>query len=320
LALPRSSLQHRFAACPLMADRQDLLPLVELHADEVEIGHYGALLDTLNVGLLEFAVDGSLLQSNTRARALLGGRPAPWLDENGQPLSPDEHLEMQVVHTGQPVRQRAIGLRNEHAGTIDWYKASAYPVFGDSGTVRRILLILADLSRPSDLAREGGRLPTHDPLTGLFNQRYISTLLDDECRRAQRYGRPFVLALLAIDNYTGICQTDGQQAGENALAGVGRLLARSLREFDMVGRFATDEFLLILPNARVNEATSVLERLRESIETSRLRSDDKALTISGGLTEYSNEDTPALIDSVRSLLAAARAADGNRICVNLDLF
>lgn len=303
-----------------MSIRQDRLPLVDLHADEIEIGHYGALLDTLNVGLLEFSTDGSLLQCNRQAQTLLGEEQPCWQDENGQPLSPDEHLAMQVVHTGQPVRQRAIGLRNSSSDLINWYKASAYPVLGDDGNLRRVLLILADLSRPSDLARDARQLPTHDPLTGLFNQRYISTLLDDECRRAQRYGRPFVLALLAIDDYPGICQTDGQQAGEDAVAEVGRLLARSLREFDMVGRFGADEFLLILPNARVNEATSVLERLRELIETTRLRGDDKALTISGGLTEYSNEDTPTLIDTVRSLLAAAQAADGNRICVNLDLF
>ncbi len=44
------------------------------------------------------------------------------------------------------------------------------------------------------------------------------------------------------------------------------------------------------------------------------------MTISGGLTEYSSEDTVALIDCVRSLLVAARETDGNRICVNLDLF
>lgn len=303
-----------------MPNRHYPLPLVDLHADDAEIGHYGALLDTLNVGLMVFSADGSLLECNAQANALLGDEEPIWEDENGQPLSPDERLEMQVVHTRQPVRQRAIGIRNQRLDSTDWYKASAYPVFADSGVLHRVLLILADLSRPSDLGRETRQLPTHDPVTGVFNHRYISTLLDDECRRAQRYGRPFALALLAIDDYDGICRSDGQQAGEHVLTEVGRLLAKSLREFDMVGRFAADEFLLILPNVRVNEATSVLERLRELIEASRLLDDDQPVTISGGLTEYSSEDTGVLIDSVRSLLAAAREADGNRICVNLDLF
>lgn len=303
-----------------MSIRQDRLPLVDLHADEIEIGHYGALLDTLNVGLLEFSTNGSLLQCNRQAQTLLGEGQPCWQDENGQPLSPDEHLAMQVVHTGQPVRQRAIGLRSSNSDLINWYKASAYPVLGDDGNLRRVLLILADLSRPSDLARDAQQLPTHDPLTGLFNQRYISTLLDDECRRAQRYGRPFVLALLAIDDYPGICQTDGQHAGEDAVAEVGRLLARSLREFDMVGRFGAEEFLVILPNVRVSDAMIGLERLRELVEATRWYDHEPALTISGGVSEYGGEDAATLIECLRSLLGTARTAGGNRLCVDLEMF
>jgi len=305
---------------PSMSSSPHHLPLVDLRADDGEIGNYAALLDSLHIGLLVFAADGSPWLRNGWADALLGSVSGVWEDENGQPLATGNRPETQVLQTGQAVLQRAICVRNDARGTRIWCKASAFPVFAADGSLRRVLLTLAELDRHSRLATENRPLPTHDPLTGVFNQRYILLLVDDESRRARRYGIPFALALIAIDNFPDFCRAHGSGAGESVLAEIGRLLGNGLREFDMVGRFGVDEFLLILPNARVNEATSVLERLRELIETTRLRGDDKALTISGGLTEYSNEDTPTLIDTVRSLLAAAQAADGNRICVNLDLF
>jgi PAS domain-containing protein len=77
----------------------------------LEIEHYAALLDSLGIGLLSFAADGSVHLRNSRATDLLGDTPTIWEDENGQPLPTDERLEMQVLHTRQAVHQRAMGIR-----------------------------------------------------------------------------------------------------------------------------------------------------------------------------------------------------------------
>jgi diguanylate cyclase (GGDEF)-like protein len=297
------------------------LPLVDLRADDAEIGNYAALLDSLNIGLLVFADDGSLRLRNAHADHLLGAGPGVWEDENGQPLAAGDRLERQVVQTRQPVRQRAVGIRRDPSGLRTWCKASAFPVFsGKSGSLRRVLVTLAELNQDSRLATENPPLPTHDPLTGAFGERYIALLLDDEDRRARRYGTPFALALVALDNFSDFCARHGTQAGANVLAHVGRLLGRGLREFDMVGRFGDDEFLLILPNVRVNDAMNGLERLREMVENSHLGDHEPALTISGGVTECTGEDAAVLVGRVRSLLASAREAGGNRLCVDLEIF
>ncbi|WP_186406358.1 GGDEF domain-containing protein [Candidatus Accumulibacter aalborgensis] len=312
-----------------MLNSQNRLPLVDLRADDAEIGRYAELLDSLSIGLLVFAANGALQQSNTQAGVFLGSTPTLWEDENGRPLADQERPEMQVVMTHEPLRQRAIGIRHEQSRSSTWYKASAFPVFADDGSLRRVLVTLADLTRDTRLASEGCQLPTHDPLTGVFNQRHILLLLDDESRRAQRYGTPFALSLLAIDNSSGGGIADAGQARQQLLADLGRLLAGSLREFDMIGRFGEDQFLLILPNVRVNEAMVGLERLREAVEASHLMDSSEAndshihepwLTISGGVTEYTGEDAGALIERVQSLLASARETGGNRLCVNMDMF
>ncbi len=303
-----------------MTDNPDHLPLVDLRADDDEIGRYAALLDSLGIGLLVFAADDFLLQRNAQAEILLGDGAATWEDENGHPLAADDRLQVRVRQTRQAVLQQPIGIRSGEGAPPIWCSASAFPVFAADGSLRRVLLTLADLSRHNWLASETRELPTHDPLTGVFSERYIALLLDDEGRRARRYGTPFALALIAIDRFQELCAAGGAQAGENVLVELARLLGTSLREFDMVGRFDDDQFLLILPNVRVNDALTGLERLREMVETTHAGDPLGPLTISGGVSEFTGDDSAALIDSVRSLLAAARESGCNRLCVNLDFF
>ena len=303
-----------------MSSNPHQLPLVDLRAADGEIGNYAALLDSLHIGLLVFAADGSPWLRNGWADALLGSGAGVWEDENGQPLAAGNRPEAQVLQTGQAVLQRAIGIRNDALGTHTWCKASAFPVFAADGGLRRILLTLAELSRYSRLATENRPLPTHDPLTGVFNQRYILLLVNDESRRARRYGTPFALALIAIDNFPDFCRTHGADAGDRVLAEIGRQFCIGLREFDMVGRFGAEEFLLVLPNVRVSDAMIGLERLRELVEATHWRDGEPPLTISGGVSEYGGENTEALLEGLRSLLGTARAEGGNRLCVDLEMF
>lgn len=301
-----------------MSSSPPLLPPVDLRADDVEIGNYATLLDSLDIALLVFSADGSLHLHNTQAATLLGDTPVVWEDENGQPLAVDQRPEMEVVQTRQAIRHRAIGIRKAASGATDWYRASAFPVFADDGSLRRVLLALANLTRNHPWASQS--MPTHDALTGVFSPGYIRLLLDDEDRRARRYGTPFSLALMTIDDFADFCAANGREAGARLLAEVGSLLGRNLREFDMVGRFASDQFLLILPNVRINDAMIGLERVLAAVEAAYSHNTKPTLTISGGVTEYSGEDSPALIEHLRPLLSAAQEAGGNRLCVDLEIF
>lgn len=293
------------------------LPLVDLRADDAEIGRYAALLDSLGVALLAFAADGTPALRNAAAEELLGDSTPTWIDENGRPLRDDERPQLQVQATQQPVHQRAVGLRTPAGTAVTWCRASAFPVFAADGSLRRVLLLLADRQHRGRVAGDRQELPTHDPLTEVFNQRHIDVLLDDESRRARRYGTPFAVALIAIDHFAACCLAEGEG---RVLARTARLLCHSLREFDMIGRHGADCFLIILPNVRVNEAMVGLERLREAVETRSAEGGATGLTISGGVSEYTGEDAPALIERLTSLLASARESGCNRLCVNMDLF
>ncbi len=295
------------------------LPLVDLCADDAEIARYAALLDSLGIGLLVFNADGSLQLRNPQASGWLGDAETRWEDENGTVLSTDQRLEWQVLRTRQAIRQRTIGISQE-ASAATRYNASAFPVLAEDGSLRCVLLTLSELAQQPTRRGDALQRAAQDSITGIYSQADILQLLDDEGRRATRYGTPFSLALIGIDHFPELCRAHGAQAGERALAEIGRLFGEGLRDADMVGCFRADKFLLILPNVRVNDATIGLERLRELVETRPASTDDQPLTISGGVCEFTGEDSAALIEHVRSLLATAREAGGNRLCVNLDFF
>ncbi|MBL8414242.1 MAG: GGDEF domain-containing protein [Propionivibrio sp.] len=288
------------------------------YAEDEEIRRYAGLLDSLSVGLVVFADDASPCLNNKIASQLLGNTPPIWKNENGQTISSDELPLESVLRTARPVLERIMGLSNGDAHTT-WLSVNALPVFSENGSVRRVLLTLKDINAERILHSAVKQLSIRDPLTGLFNQRYVMHLLENEIHRARRYGTPFTLAQVDIDRYFPLCAEQGQASGDSVLAGIGNLLGKSLREIDIAGRIGEDEFLLVLPNVSLKDAMIGLERLRVLIEAHEFANAGLKVTISGGITEYTGENSAALIERSKSLLINAREAGRNRFCLDTDI-
>ena len=88
-----------------------------------------------------------------------------------------------------------------------------------------------------------------DPLTGLFNRRYLEETLDREVRRATRSEQPLGLLMLDLDHFKKFNDTHGHEAGDSVLRETATFLAASVRAEDIVCRFGGEEFLIILPTA-----------------------------------------------------------------------
>jgi two-component system cell cycle response regulator len=105
-----------------------------------------------------------------------------------------------------------------------------------------------------------------DDLTGLYNYRYLQIMLDQEIRRAERYGLEFSLVFLDLDLFKRINDTHGHLAGSTALKEVAQLLRRSVRDVDMLFRYGGDEFTALLVETDSHGAKQVAERMRQTIE------------------------------------------------------
>jgi diguanylate cyclase (GGDEF)-like protein/PAS domain S-box-containing protein len=128
-----------------------------------------------------------------------------------------------------------------------------------------------------------------DPLTGLFNRRYMEESLEREIPRAVRAHRPVSLVMLDIDHFKHLNDTFGHDAGDSVLKELGALIQKHVREGDIACRFGGEEFILILPDAKIEVALQRAEHIRAVIKSLPLEHNRQQLgtvTVSLGIATY----------------------------------
>lgn len=127
-----------------------------------------------------------------------------------------------------------------------------------------------------------------DELTKIANRRAFFEKGDKEIVRTRRYHQPLSIIMLDIDNFKLINDTLGHDSGDFALQSVADTLVHGVREVDVVGRLGGEEFGIILPNTKVDEAIKLAERLRIAIEENAdLKNKlNMKITASFGVAEY----------------------------------
>lgn len=127
---------------------------------------------------------------------------------------------------------------------------------------RRMLDLQAELNKARNLLEHQA---SHDTLTGVLNRRAIVDVLNKELRRAERSGKGLSLGLLDIDHFKAINDTFGHQVGDEVLVGFTGRLLQNLREYDHIGRYGGEEFLIVAPQDGGDSETGLCERLRAAV-------------------------------------------------------
>jgi diguanylate cyclase (GGDEF)-like protein len=145
-----------------------------------------------------------------------------------------------------------------------------------------------------------------DPLTGLFNRRYMDETLLRELSRAKRKGCPLSFVMIDVDHFKSINDRLGHEAGDAVLRTIASQLKKNVREGDLVCRFGGEEIVILLPECDQQDALVRAEKLRHAISTLDLSHTGKAIgpiTASFGVASY-----PTSASSVESLIGAADRA------------
>jgi diguanylate cyclase (GGDEF)-like protein len=186
---------------------------------------------------------------------------------------------------------RWLGLVGALACTVVWFAANsaagkAFPslfVMYWNTSVRFLNLALFSLLT-SFLMETIARLDTlsrTDPLTGVANSRAFLELLERETERARRYQRPMTLAYFDLDNFKSINDALGHAVGDKVLQTVVSTITTHIRMTDTLGRLGGDEFALLLPETDIQEARTVIDKIRAGIKQ-EMASREWAVTLSIG--------------------------------------
>ncbi len=180
-----------------------------------------------------------------------------------------------------------------------------------------IALALANLK-----LREALRIQSiRDPLTGLFNRRYMEESLERELRRAARNRRPLAAIMLDLDHFKRFNDTSGHEAGDTLLQALGNLLRRRVREEDIACRYGGEEFTLILPDASLDAARQRAEQLREEAKHLQVQHRGRylgAVTLSVGVAAFPEDGSTAreILWAADEALYRAKAEGRDRVVVS----
>ena len=250
-----------------------------------------------------------------------------WLMKEDKPLS-REIINMSPDFSGLSEEER-VSLSNSEVellcpikskGSLIGILALSKKQSGGSYSADDIDLIVT-LSGEAGVVMENAQLYAHakerahtDELTGLFNHRYFHERLDEEISRCSRFGDIFSLLFLDMDLFKAYNDIYGHLAGDDMLKQIGQYIRNSIRSIDMAFRYGGDEFTIILPQASLEDAYKVAERIRRKIEV-EMDSKGAPLTCSLGIASWPTDGVmrEEIIQAADASLYYAKQMGRNRV-------
>ena len=179
---------------------------------------------------------------------------------------------------------------------------------------QNIAMSFANLKLQERLRHQSWR----DPLTGLYNRRYLQECLNKEIDRARRKQQSISIIMLDVDRFKRFNDVHGHSAGDLVLKEVSNYLSRQIRQYDIACRYGGEELVIVMPDASIEDTTARAEQIRKGIKELELKYQDRPLetiTVSIGVSCF-----PQHGSGVECLIRAAdsalyQAKNSGRDCV-----
>ena len=154
-----------------------------------------------------------------------------------------------------------------------------------------------------------------DPLTGLYNRRYLDETLEREFSRARRASYPISVVLLDTDRFKSVNDTYGHKSGDRVLTVLGEIIRQSIRAGDIPCRYGGEEFVIVMPDTPIEIAAQRAEQIRQRFHAMRFFKGENAIvpSLSLGIAAYPSHGRSAgkVLHAADRAMYAAKSAGGN---------
>lgn len=206
-----------------------------------------------------------------------------------------------------------ILINKKKDGSFFYDEKIISPLKNENGDIRYFVSTSRDISKRVALEKELKRLATKDALTGIYNRYKINTKIEEEIKRADRYGEPFALVMFDIDHFKQVNDTYGHDAGDYVLQELSKIILNNIRETDSFGRWGGEEFMLLLPYTSKEKAVKIAEKMRQRVQEHTFEN-VRAITISIGVTVYKKgEGISQVLKRVDMALYEAKSHGRNQV-------
>ena len=198
------------------------------------------------------------------------------------------------------------------SGEKKWVDVRVIPICDADANIIQYHAIYHDIVNKKTLEQ----LYITDALTKTYNRVYFDELMNNITTYQRKSDTDFVIVIADIDFFKNVNDTYGHQVGDEVLKHTATMIKNSLRENDVVARWGGEEFIIMLKHTTVEEAKSIIEKLRLKIEKEKV-DDSISVTISFGLTQYNlGEDTSITFKRADDALYEAKNTGRNKLIVH----
>jgi diguanylate cyclase (GGDEF)-like protein len=265
-------------------------------------------MEHINEGLIIVDNENNYLSSNIAAKAIIPG--------------------LAVLRVGESVRA-ASGwppeLGNLDNNTVDfsltvdetrYFKSTMSMVTNAKGQALAKSILLLDITSTVALVKDLENAAYNDALTGLYNRRHFLELALMSVGRSLRLGKQVFMVMLDLDFFKNVNDAYGHAAGDMVLRISAGILKKTVRAYDLVGRYGGEEFTLLLTDSDLYGARLLLERIRKNIAKSAIKYENSTIkiTCSIGFAQISNDITiEQSIKNADDAMYAAKNAGRNQV-------
>lgn len=226
-------------------------------------------------------------------------------------ISKEQTIETELRQSNSPLHFQTQKPNRRKNGTLFYVDQSIAHIFDDITKVSHYVSFSKDSTDRLIKEHALKDLASKDPLTELLNRRAGEQLLIQYDNHRKHYGKPVCLIMLDVDNFKKVNDTFGHGVGDEVLKTISRTLLKEARSSDNVIRWGGEEFLIIVPEATLQETSVLTERIRKSI-SDQVNSEVGQVTASFGIAELlSTETTASLINRADKALYKAKLSGKN---------
>ena len=210
-----------------------------------------------------------------------------------------------VVAATLNIVEMMSGVEYSHPLIVYWNSIASL------GIVLILAYLFSDIRERLQKERE---IADTDSLTGSFNRRRFYLHVENEIQRASRYGHPFTIAYIDLDNFKTVNDSHGNQIGDDLLRTVGRVMTAHARETDIAARLGGDEFAILFIETGTHEAASALGKIHAQLRAAMERC-AWPVTFSIGLVTYETApaDVRQVLKQADETMYAAKRSGKNRM-------
>ncbi|MDF2540826.1 MAG: diguanylate cyclase protein [Herbinix sp.] len=209
-----------------------------------------------------------------------------------------------------PVTERKITFRRSDGSTFQGLITIVTTEYHDQDVNLGCISDITELINMNHMLMDRS---IRDSLTALYNHQRVNELLETAILQSNITNEPLCVMMLDIDLFKRVNDTYGHQIGDKVLIEVSKLLLQNVRNVDHVGRYGGEEFIIVLPNITLSEASLLAEGIRLSVRDHDFGVENLEVTISIGLTQLTNDDSNTLVNRADNLLYQAKRNGRNRV-------